>query len=130
MTKIIKTSAQIRAHRPDPAMIARLKAKRDEDIHSDPDEATGEPVFRIREAVRRRIVQGTYQDGDVAAFRAAFRVVSQARFAEALGISVGTLQNWEQGRRQPDGPAKALLRLLARHPGLLMHDLMPTHAAG
>ena len=57
MTKIITTSAQIRAHRPDPAMIARLKAKRDQDIESDPDEATSEPVFRIREAVRRRIVQ-------------------------------------------------------------------------
>jgi putative transcriptional regulator len=83
-------------------------------------------VFRIREAVRRRMVKGDYQEGDVAAFRAAFRSVSQARFAEALGISVATLQNWEQGRRQPDGPAKALLRLLARHPRLLMHDLMPS----
>ena len=89
----------------------------------------GEPVFRIREAVRRRMVKGDYQEGDLAAFRAAFRSVSQARFAEALGISVATLQNWEQGRRQPDGPAKALLRLLARHPRLLMHDLMPTRVA-
>ena len=130
MTKINKTSDDIRAHRPDPAMIARLKAKRDEDIQLDDDEATGEPVFRIREAVRRRMVKGDYQEGDVAAFRAAFRSVSQARFAEALGISVATLQNWEQGRRQPDGPAKALLRLLARHPRLLMHDLMPSRVAG
>ncbi|MBA3709111.1 MAG: hypothetical protein H0W83_09870 [Planctomycetes bacterium] len=128
MTKIVKTSNDIRAHRPDPAMIARLRAQRDHDIQPDPDEATGEPVFRIREAVRRRIVQGKYHDGDMAAFRAAFRSVSQSGFASALGISVDTLQNWEQGRRHPVGPAKALLRLLARHPGLLLHDLIP--AAG
>jgi DNA-binding transcriptional regulator YiaG len=128
MTKIIKTSNDIRAHRPDPAMIVRLRARRDQDIQPDSDVATSEPVFRIREAVRRRIVQGEYHDGDVAAFRAAFRSVSQAGFANALGISVDTLQNWEQGRRQPVGTAKALLRLLARHPGLLLHDLIP--AAG
>ena len=130
MTKIIKTTAEIRAHRPDRAMIARLQAMRDQDIATDDDEATGKPVFRIREAIRRRIVSGDYQKGDVAAFRAAFRSVSQARFAEAVGISVATLQNWEQGRRQPEGPAKALLRLLARHPGLLLHDLMPARVAG
>ena len=66
----------------------------------------------------------------MAAFRAAFLGVSQARFAIALGISVDTLQNWEQGRRQPEGPAKALLRLLARHPRLLLHELMPKQSAG
>ncbi len=121
MTKIIKTSNDIRSHRPDPTMIARLRAQRDQDIQPDADEATGKPVFRIREAVRRRIVQGEYHDGDMAAFRS----VSQSGFASALGISVDTLQNWEQGRRQPLGPAKALLRLLARHPGLLLHDLIP-----
>jgi hypothetical protein len=125
MTKIIKTSSETRAHRPNPAMIARLRALREEDVESDPEETSGEPVFRIREAVRRRILRGAYQEGDLAAFRAAFRSVSQAGFASALGISVDTLQNREQGRRQPVGPAKALLRLLARHPGLLLHDLIP-----
>jgi len=130
MTMIRKTGEDLRAHRPDPAMIARLRAKRDQDSTPDDDETTGEPMFRIREAVRRRIIAGAYQHGDVASFRAAFRGVSQARFAEALGISIDTLQNWEQGRRQPDGPAKALLRLLARHPRLLAHDLMPTLGAG
>lgn len=129
MATIHKSSDDIRAHRPDQAMIARLRAKRSQDITHDSDEATGEPVFSIRAVVRRRILSGAYQDGDIAAFRAAYHSVSQARFAEALGISVDTLQNWEQGRRQPDGPAKALLRLLAKHPSLLMHDLMPTHSA-
>jgi DNA-binding transcriptional regulator YiaG len=125
MTKISKTKDDLQTHRPDPAMIARLTAKRDHDIQPDDDEATGMPVFRIREAVRQRIVRGDYKPGDLAAFRAAFNGVSQARFAEALGISVDTVQNWEQERRHPDGPAKALLRLLARHPALLMRDLLP-----
>jgi putative transcriptional regulator len=125
MTKISMTSNDINAHQPSPAMIARLLEKRDQDILPDADEATGKPVFRIREAVRRRIISGEYQAGDLAAFRTAFRSTSQAKFAEALSISVDTLQNWEQGRRCPDGAAKALLRLLARHPGLLAHGLMP-----
>ena len=35
--------------------------------------------------------------------------LSQARFAKAIDVAVGTLQNWEQGRRAPEGPARALL---------------------
>ena len=41
---------------------------------------------------------------------------SQAEFARMIGVSVSTLQNWEQGRRRPDGPARALLRVAAVHP--------------
>lgn len=56
---------------------------------------------------------------DVAALRAHFKL-SQAKFAALLGISVDTLQNWEQGRRQPEGPAKVLLRVAAAHPDALL----------
>jgi len=56
---------------------------------------------------------------DVAALRAHFKL-SQAKFAALLGISVDTLQNWEQRRRQPDGPAKVLLRVAAAHPEILL----------
>jgi putative transcriptional regulator len=42
--------------------------------------------------------------------------VSQAEFAEMLGISVRTLQNWEQNRRVPEGPARILLELAAEYP--------------
>jgi putative transcriptional regulator len=42
--------------------------------------------------------------------------LSQSKFAAILGISADTLQNWEQGRRTPTGPAKVLLRIAARHP--------------
>ncbi len=46
--------------------------------------------------------------------------VSQAKFAELLGISLRTLQGWEQGRRQPEGPARQLLRVAARDPRVLL----------
>ena len=42
--------------------------------------------------------------------------LSQPQFARALGISTATLQNWEQGRRQPTGAARVLLRVVAKHP--------------
>jgi putative transcriptional regulator len=41
---------------------------------------------------------------------------SQSAFARMIGVSVSTLQNWEQGRRRPDGPARALLRVAAANP--------------
>ena len=56
---------------------------------------------------------------DVAALRAHFKL-SQAKFATLLGISVHTLQNWEQRRRMPEGPAKVLLRIAAVHPEALL----------
>ena len=42
--------------------------------------------------------------------------VSQSEFALMIGVSVSTLQNWEQGRRQPEGPARALLKVAAENP--------------
>ncbi len=45
--------------------------------------------------------------------------LSQAEFSRKLGISPATLRNWEQGRREPTGPAKVLIDLLSRRPELL-----------
>lgn len=42
--------------------------------------------------------------------------LSQEAFARLLGVSVRTLQEWEQGRRTPRGPALALLRIADQHP--------------
>ena len=42
--------------------------------------------------------------------------LSQAAFARAFGISMKTLQNWEQKRRKPQGPAKVLLQIFDREP--------------
>ena len=41
---------------------------------------------------------------------------SQSEFALLIGVSVSTLQNWEQGRNAPEGPARALLRVAAKDP--------------
>jgi putative transcriptional regulator len=46
--------------------------------------------------------------------------LSQNKFARLLGISENTLQNWEQGRRKPAGPAKVLLKVAARHPQAIL----------
>ncbi|MFC1457993.1 helix-turn-helix domain-containing protein [Microvirga arabica] len=44
--------------------------------------------------------------------------LSQAAFARRIGVAVGTLRNWEQGRRSPQGPARVLLALLDRNPSI------------
>ena len=41
---------------------------------------------------------------------------SQSEFALLIGVSVSTLRNWEQGRRTPEGPARALLQVAAENP--------------
>jgi putative transcriptional regulator len=49
--------------------------------------------------------------------------VSQNDFALMLGVSSKTLQNWEQGRREPEGPAKALLTIADRNPRAVLEAL-------
>lgn len=46
--------------------------------------------------------------------------LSQARFAELLGVSVRTLQEWEQGRRAPSGAARTLLLIAQKNPAALL----------
>ena len=48
---------------------------------------------------------------------------SQEEFALMIGVSVATLQNWEQGRRRPEGPARALLRVAAKNPQAIVEAL-------
>lgn len=63
-----------------------------------------------------------FEDPDVAAIREEYGL-SQTKFAALLGISVRTLQNWEQGRRHPRGPAKVLLRVAAKHPKAVLDSV-------
>jgi putative transcriptional regulator len=77
-------------------MVARKKAKTDLGAY-----------FRARGSKVRPV--------DVAAIRA-ITGLSQLAFVKACGISVHTLRNWEQGRRSPRGPARALLLAIARDP--------------
>lgn len=59
---------------------------------------------------------------DVKAIRA--RVgMSQTEFASAFGISVGTLRHWERGDRQPQGPARVLLQVVAKEPQAVLSAL-------
>lgn len=51
--------------------------------------------------------------------------LSQREFAKALGVSVRTVQDWEQGRREPSGAARTLLHIAAKHPNVLKEALRP-----
>ena len=53
---------------------------------------------------------------------------TQAAFAQAIGVSVKTLRNWEQRRREPTGPARVLLTLLQRDPWLVFDVANGQHA--
>lgn len=70
-----------------------------------------ERLARLGLVPRRKVATGI----DVRAIRAATGL-SQAKFAELLSIEVATLPNWEPGRREPTGPARALLRALRNDP--------------
>lgn len=87
-------------------------------------ELTEEQFARaIPARIRRRLMLGRFESGeDITALRR-FVGLTQARFAQAVGISVHTLRNWEQGRRRPEGPAVALLRIAARHPRIIRENL-------
>lgn len=56
-----------------------------------------------------------FRPEDVRAIRTQLQK-SQQEFALMIGVSVATLQNWEQGRRRPEGPARALLRVASKNP--------------
>lgn len=73
--------------------------------------------------LRKKLMHGRFESGaDIAALRK-FVGLTQAQFAQAMEISVHTLRNWEQGRRKPEGPALALLRIAARHPRIIRENL-------
>jgi len=71
----------------------------------------------------------TFEPADVKAVRAKLGQ-SQNDFALMIGVSVATLRNWEQGRRTPDGPALALLRVAARDPKAVADALHRPTARG
>jgi DNA-binding transcriptional regulator YiaG len=93
-------------------------------------ELTDEQFARaIPTRVRKRLMLGQFESGeDIAALRR-FIGLTQEQFALAMGISVHTLRNWEQGRRRPEGPAIALLRIAARHPRILRENIENVESA-
>ncbi len=79
-------------------------------------------------AWRRRIVlaDGAVEKDEIIPASASAKVaragtgLSQAQFAKLIGVSIRTLQEWEQGRKRSSGPASALLRIVARDPRVVV----------
>ena len=78
----------------------------------------------IRRGEARPSRQRTFTPVDVKGVRRRLGK-TQAEFARMIGVSVATLQNWEQGRRRPEGPARALLCVAARNPEVVSAALAP-----
>ena len=87
-----------------------MKAKDFEELISSVREAG--KIKRGEKSPSRRF---QFKPADVRKIRTRLEL-SQPEFAFMIGVSVATLQNWEQGRRRPEGPARALLRIAATHP--------------
>jgi putative transcriptional regulator len=83
----------------------------------------------LKEAIAHARGEGTVtihevevRDADVRAIRARTGL-SQAEFAKSIGVKKSTLLNWEQHRRSPEGPARVLLALIDRDPGIVQRTL-------
>jgi putative transcriptional regulator len=83
-------------------------------------------VRDMRDHMRGKRVRGArvreVQEPEPRAVREA-TALSQGDFAELLGVPVKTLQNWEQSRTRPTGPARALLRAIANDPKAVLKAL-------
>ena len=92
------------------------------------DHAFQELMKSVRQAggIRRGATKAArvteFKPDDVKAVRGKFGQ-SQTEFAMMIGVSVATLRNWEQGRRVPEGPAMALLRVAAKNPTAIIAAL-------
>ena len=87
-------------------------------------EELGEKLLRsVREMKAGKAARATLvAPNEVAAARLKTGL-SQSQFAQALHISARTLQEWEQGRRQPSGAAQALIQIAFKHPELIAESL-------
>ncbi len=74
----------------------------------------------VREFKARKFARMTQVPTTAAAQARASVGLSQTRFAQLLGVSLRTLQEWEQGRREPTGAAQTLLRVAVRSPEALL----------
>lgn len=87
---------------------------------------TGEELGQKLLAAAREMASGTGRvvHSPVIAARTTSGL-SQAQFAVLLGVSLRTLQDWEQGRREPSGAARTLLRVAQAHPQVLQELMRP-----
>lgn len=76
----------------------------------------------IRKGKQKPSAYTVIEDPDVAVIREKYDMTQQ-EFSSLLGISIGTLRNWEQGRRKPQGPAKVLLKIAEKRPKAILESL-------
>jgi putative transcriptional regulator len=76
----------------------------------------------IRKGKRKPSRYTVIEEPNVTAIRKKYDMTQQ-EFSSLLGISVGTLRNWEQGRRKPQGPAKVLLKIADKRPKAILESL-------
>ena len=84
-----------------------------------------ESVQQADEIIKEKLAASRsteFAEPEVKAIRAKTGL-TQERFASVVGVSKRTLENWEQGRRQPTGPARALLKILDANPNLALSTL-------
>lgn len=86
----------------------------DAELLASVDELKARQIGRVSVVTR----DGRVVESPVAKARVASKL-SQTQFAALMGVSVRTLQEWEQGRREPSGAAKTLLRVVQSHPDVL-----------
>jgi putative transcriptional regulator len=84
--------------------------------------ASIEEAGKIRRGKRKASRVFRFDPADIKAIRLRLKK-SQSEFALMIGVSVSTLQNWEQGRRVPEGPARALLKVVAARPDAVVKAL-------
>lgn len=79
----------------------------------------GDEILRGTRAAAREFQVDSAQVKEIRAITQ----LSQPKFARLLQVDVGTLRNWEQGRREPTGPARALLRAIKNNPQAVLKAL-------
>ncbi|MEO8247768.1 MAG: helix-turn-helix domain-containing protein [Burkholderiales bacterium] len=77
--------------------------------------ARGETKLKVTEIRPPRV--------DVKRIRASLGDVSQKEFARRYGLSLAAVRNWEQGLREPEGPARTLLALIERNPEFILREV-------
>ena len=77
-----------------------------------------EGIREIKRGEHGRVIRRVINDPPVSSVRDRTGL-SQSQFAQLVGVSVRTLQEWKQGRRAPSGAARTLLRIVAKNPRIL-----------
>jgi putative transcriptional regulator len=89
-------------------------------MHSELEKFQADLLESVKQMRRGQAARVTKVKLPAAAEARAKTGLSQQDFASLLGVSARTLQDWEQGRREPTGAAKTLLKVAASHPKILL----------